>query len=329
MRAFDIGGAVRWTYNQYGDEVADVALCNDGSVGVACSWGQLDATYGDVFTAFDMATGAVIYRLLDDINEPGSLFAVDISDDGAYAIAGGKAVHARTFGNGGELYAIELGLPAIPNVTINMTPINPPIIIPPDASIHNGEGSQQMLDAWIMVQLPSGVWYGPVLGPLSLTLPAGLTISRTRTLNVPGNAPAGSYYCWGFVGDYPGTVWDSSGFAFTKSGVIDGGNAIWTCSGEEFTDLFGTAQPFSCELRIYPNPFNPSANVSYSLPEATFATLRVYSLQGSLVATLAEGFHTAGTHEVTFDATHLPSGVYWYKLKAERRQLTGKMVLIK
>jgi hypothetical protein len=336
VRAFDIGGAVRWTYNQYGDEVADVALCNDGSVGVACSWGQLDATYGDVFTAFDMATGTVIYRLLDDINEPGSLFDVDISDDGAYATAGGKAVHARTFGNGGELYAIELGLPTAPNVTISMTPINPPIIIPPsggsfsfNASIHNGESSQQALEAWIMVRLPSSAWYGPVLGPLTLTLPAGLTITRTRSLNVPGNAPVGSYQCWGFVGDYPGTVWDSSGFAFSKSGVRDGGDAVWTCTGEEFTSRSGSLQPESCDLKVYPNPFNPSTKVFYSLPEATVVTLRVYSLQGRLVATLADEFQTAGTHEITFDATHLPSGVYWYRMNAGNSQQSGKLVLMK
>ncbi|MFH1735639.1 MAG: PQQ-binding-like beta-propeller repeat protein [bacterium] len=120
VRGYDIGGTQLWSYAQYGDYIADAALCNDGSVGVATSWGALNYTFGDIFTAFDMATGDVIFNLLDDIDEPGTLFDVAISDDGTIAVSGGKAVHARTFGNGGQIYAIELGGGVSP-MTLDLT----------------------------------------------------------------------------------------------------------------------------------------------------------------------------------------------------------------
>ncbi len=99
--------ASMWQYNAYGDEVSSLAICDDGSVIVAGSWGTYGATSGDVFTAFDH-DGGIIFRLLDDIDEPGSIFSVDVSADGSYATASGKAVHARLMGNGGEVYGIQI-----------------------------------------------------------------------------------------------------------------------------------------------------------------------------------------------------------------------------
>jgi WD40 repeat protein len=101
-----------WQYAQYGDYVASCALSEYGSIGVAGSWGQYNATYGDVLTLFERGSATPIFQLLDDIDEPGSIFSVGISSDGSRVCAGGKAVHAREFGNGGEVYAInaEVGI---------------------------------------------------------------------------------------------------------------------------------------------------------------------------------------------------------------------------
>ncbi len=119
-----------WQYAQYGDYVASCALSDDGSIAVAGSWGQYGATYGDVLTIFDRNSSTPIFQLLDDINEPGSIFSVDISSDGSLVSAGGKAVHAREFGNGGEVYAIstEVGIDEyrignpVQSVTLEATP---------------------------------------------------------------------------------------------------------------------------------------------------------------------------------------------------------------
>ena len=80
---------------------------------------------------------------------------------------------------------------------------------------------------------------------------------------------------------------------------------------------------------IYPNPFNPVTQFSFVLPEASRVSLKVYNLQGRLVATLADGMRDAGTHEVTFDASNLASGIYLYRLTAGTFNASGKMVLVK
>jgi hypothetical protein len=97
-----------WQYTQYGDYVASCALSEDGARAVAGSWGQYNATFGDVLTVFDRSSATPIFQLLDDIDEPGSVFSVDISKDGSFITAGGKAVHAREMGNGGEVYAMRM-----------------------------------------------------------------------------------------------------------------------------------------------------------------------------------------------------------------------------
>jgi len=336
VRAFDINGTVRWSYNHYGDYVADVALCNNGSVGVAGSWGQLDATFGDVFTAFQMSTGSVILRLLDDINEPGSIFDVAITDDGAYAACGGKAVHARTFGNGGETYSMEL-VQIIQNLEITMTPVNPPIFIPSgggsfsfNVTITNTGSTPITFQGWIMVLLPGGSYYGPVLGPVGLTLAPGASITRMRTQTVPGNAPPGSYSYIGYVGTYPATIADSSSFPFSK-GLDDGGSSFgdWLNTGQSFEKEQSITDRSSLITSATPNPFNPTTVLSFELPAASFVKLGVYDISGRLVAHSVDGWREAGLQEMTFDASHLPSGIYLYRLEAEGMQAIGKMVLMK
>ncbi len=105
--AFDAQGGTLWECLCYGDYVDDVAITPDGSRAVVVSWGAFGGTAGDVFTAFDATTGDVLHRI-SGADEPGSLHSVSISDDGTQALAGGKAVHARQFGNGGQVYGIEL-----------------------------------------------------------------------------------------------------------------------------------------------------------------------------------------------------------------------------
>lgn len=101
-------GDVLIDYDDYGDEVGSVSLSADGEYAIAGSWGQYGGTYGDVVTCFIRETDVPIFQLLDDTDEPGSIFSVAISDSGRYAAAGGKAVHAREFGNGGMVYSIMI-----------------------------------------------------------------------------------------------------------------------------------------------------------------------------------------------------------------------------
>jgi hypothetical protein len=79
----------------------------------------------------------------------------------------------------------------------------------------------------------------------------------------------------------------------------------------------------------YPNPFNPTTTLAFDLPEPSQITLAVYDYIGSEVATVVNGYRSAGHFEVTFDASKLGSGVYFYKLQAGAHIAVKKLMVIK
>ena len=79
----------------------------------------------------------------------------------------------------------------------------------------------------------------------------------------------------------------------------------------------------------YPNPFNPSTTIKFSLPFSGYAIIKIYNAVGAKVAELLDKEFTEGTYEVEWDASGLPSGVYFYQLKTEGFVETNKMLFIK
>jgi hypothetical protein len=83
-------------------------------------------------------------------------------------------------------------------------------------------------------------------------------------------------------------------------------------------------------LQNYPNPFNPSTTISYQLPVNSKVTLKLYNTLGQEVETLVNEFQTAGFHSSLFTLrSSLPSGVYFYQLKASDFMQTKKMLILK
>lgn len=78
-----------------------------------------------------------------------------------------------------------------------------------------------------------------------------------------------------------------------------------------------------------PNPFNPSTTIRFSLAGETRVTLDIFAVNGAKVATLAEVTMSAGEHEVVWDASGFPSGIYFCRLKAGGNEKTIKMTLVK
>lgn len=79
----------------------------------------------------------------------------------------------------------------------------------------------------------------------------------------------------------------------------------------------------------YPNPFNPATVIRYTLPQKSHVSLGIYNLLGEQVGTLVKGEENSGTYSVSFDASKLPSGVYFYRLQAGSFTETRKLIVLR
>lgn len=79
----------------------------------------------------------------------------------------------------------------------------------------------------------------------------------------------------------------------------------------------------------YPNPFNPSTSISFSLPEKSLVTLRVYNILGREINVLHNNKLNAGNHKIIWDASGYPTGVYFYRMEAGSYTESKKMLLVK
>ncbi|MDD3641945.1 MAG: FlgD immunoglobulin-like domain containing protein [Candidatus Krumholzibacteria bacterium] len=102
------------------------------------------------------------------------------------------------------------------------------------------------------------------------------------------------------------------------------------------TDITGDQTPMAFGLaQNFPNPFNPSTRISFTLPARSRVSLRIYNVAGRLVKTLADGAMDAGSHELTWDGTDnlgagVASGVYFYTINAGNGyESTKKMVILR
>ena len=94
--------------------------------------------------------------------------------------------------------------------------------------------------------------------------------------------------------------------------------------------LHATSLPTEYTLfNNYPNPFNPVTTIRFGLPKDIKVVLEVYNILGEKIATLLNKEITAGYHEVTFNGTEMPGGVYLYKLSTEEFSTTKKFILMK
>ena len=119
---------------------------------------------------------------------------------------------------------------------------------------------------------------------------------------------------------------DSSGGVFvgsTGGGVFQNGVAT-------SVKQIGTDIPSRYELKQnFPNPFNPSTTIRFSLPEAGFITLKIFNSVGEEIALLVNDEKQAGAYQVTWNAEGLASGVYFYSLITGKGIISRRMLLLK
>jgi hypothetical protein len=122
---------------------------------------------------------------------------------------------------------------------------------------------------------------------------------------------------------------NNNGEAFGLLAVLADGTTFLVPASTSIESGFDS-QPTSFELQgNYPNPFNPTTNIRYSVPATSEVSLTVYDVLGRQVATLVNGVQATGTYTVNFDATNLSSGVYLYRLQSGNFVQTQKMMLVK
>jgi hypothetical protein len=107
--------------------------------------------------------------------------------------------------------------------------------------------------------------------------------------------------------------------------MIEGGNNYVSVDDDASSEI---AHSFELSQN-YPNPFNPSTQIHYQLPASDFVALKVFDVLGREIETLVNERQNAGKHSVQFNASNLPSGLYFYRLEAGMNHDTKKFLLLK
>jgi len=104
----------------------------------------------------------------------------------------------------------------------------------------------------------------------------------------------------------------------------------WTIDVKTPTDIHNNSLPVEFTLeQNFPNPFNPSATINYSLPEAGRVTIKVSDVLGREIIELVNEVKSQGKHSIKFDARNLSSGIYIYTLRANSYSASKAMILAK
>jgi len=153
----------------------------------------------------------------------------------------------------------------------------------------------------------------------------GYTTSGTTGMYSLTNLPTGTLK---ILANRIGFCSDSIALNISKS-IIDSVNF-------RLTQLYVGVNTISSEVpdkyllyQNYPNPFNPNTVIKFQIKDSKFTSLKIFNLLGKLVATPVNGKLNAGTYEVQFDGSNLPSGVYFYRLVTENYSETKRMILLK
>jgi hypothetical protein len=150
------------------------------------------------------------------------------------------------------------------------------------------------------------------------------------------SSPTQSWEKIGFVPGF-GTTTEPKTYSYSDNN-LRAGTYTYRLKQIDFNGDFSYSNEINTEVtspvkyaleQNYPNPFNPSTTIKYSIPEDGFVKLAVYNMLGEEIISLVNNVQKAGRYEVTFDASNLASGVYLYRLEAQKYSSIKKMILIK
>lgn len=223
-------------------------------------------------------------------------------------------------------------------------------------------GGQLLISGWKTVSALSAAFFGrfasgmtsyydnsPTLISAESESYAQLAVDVDKTATVwNGMLP----YLNSFEGDFesiytgtvaPGSNAENRSLAFRKDNLTFLGFPLYFMQAEGVRDFLQAMIPelttvstadqiapvSTLHLTSYPNPFNPSTTISFSLPAPGKISLELYNLKGQKVQELSTGEYKAGKHQISFSADELPSGVYILSLQAEGKRLNRRLTLMK
>jgi hypothetical protein len=222
-------------------------------------------------------------------------------------------------------------------VVIGLEPDNPPVVVPRGGSfgftgtVTNNTDEVQDVDIWTMAYVPGIGMYGPLKQFANLRFAPHQSRQAHFYQRVSNSAPVSDEYLYcGYVGDYP-SVSDSSWFPFEviAGALTKAGEQGWALTGSFLEGSFVDLPSEFALMKNYPNPFNAQTVIDYQLPTSSDVKLEVYNLLGKKVGTLVDQQQEAGYKSVTWDASEVSSGIYFYKLNAGEYTETMRMTLIK
>jgi plastocyanin len=237
----------------------------------------------------------------------------------------------------GSIYVVT---PSSRSALMVLNPVNPPIVIPPQGGTFQffAQGTNNT-NNFLSTQFWTKIYMSDMNNISGYSQDVGFNPMATRqatfTQSVPGTGPSGTYHFVGYVGTNPDCVLTWASFQFSKSGTAPGVTGWELTPTVDWHDVNKDGSSLRAEathrlnLRNFPQPFNPSTTISYSLPQDGAVKLEVFNLAGARIASLVNGTETAGDHSVEFSPANMPSGMYLYRLDFGGQSLTNKMLFVK
>jgi len=228
--------------------------------------------------------------------------SVQQTTDGGYILAG----FTKSFGAGNEdVWLIKIE-PEPPVANISVT------------SPNGGE-------VWVMNETKDITWTSENIDDVKLELSIDNGMSWTAIVD---STPNIGTYSWVVSASAPSTECLIRIYDLSDSLVYDESDSIFTI---EYTNDVKENDLISeyILLQNFPNPFNPRTSIQYAISSRQFVSLKVFDALGNEIETLVNEEKPAGIYEVTWYVEQLPSGVYFYQLKAGEYVSMKKMILIK
>ncbi|MBU1636101.1 T9SS type A sorting domain-containing protein [bacterium] len=326
IRLYDLEtGEEIWTFetpesaSNLQDAAVSLDMSSDGNWLAVGTWGRGVETLPEVHV-FHRGFSVPYFSL----DMPGSCLDVRLSPDGNYLMAGGTHQHTTANPAGGDLFMIDLDLESLePSVGVGTMIeefawfVEDPIC-GIDLSAYNS--------GFVPVVFDTVYWLEDSMSgrPVSLGMTPGL-------LNPGQSAQAMMTFSPQLTEEFQGSLaWvleftDPEGVRRISDTLL-----IFASFSHLVAVDPSAASPLSYELLApYPNPFNSTTTVSFSLPIETETRLRVFDVLGRAQGILAEGRMSAGVHTLNWNANSLPSGLYLLQLETSLGIKVQKTILLK